>query len=82
MKSKKQIKIDHNREVGWAYSFYFCGFNFSIKVHLRQTTLKIPSKLSTFVTNFGTTRFHNATDVLFCHSARVACFKDVSYWEK
>ena len=72
MKIKKSIKIDPNREVGWAYSFYFCEFNFSIKVHLRQTTLKIPSKLSTFVTNFGTTRFDKATEVLFYHSARVA----------
>ena len=48
MKSKKPIKIDHNREVGWAYSFYFCEFNYSIKVHLRQTTFKIPSEVIDF----------------------------------
>ena len=48
MKSKKPIKFDYNREVGWAYSFYFCEFNISIKVHLRQTTFKIPSEVIDF----------------------------------
>ena len=48
MKSKTPIKIDHNREVGWAYSFYFCKFDFSIKVHLRQTTFKITSEVIDF----------------------------------
>ena len=48
MKSKKPIKIDHNREVGWAYSFYFCEFHFLIKVHLRPTTFEIPSKVIDF----------------------------------
>ena len=48
MNSKKPIKIDHNLEVGSAYSFYFCEFNFSRKVHLRQTTFKIPSEVIDF----------------------------------